>query len=320
MDDLFSRSILEETAAAYACFRILPGAGGDPADAICLESSDAAERFFGLRPSALVGRRASEVLPAILTEPDAWLTRFAAVARTGRPADFDAGTPLTLLPCHLHVFSPGRGYFTLLLQDAAPSGTSGTESPMTATATLSSFLDNWISLGGEADPDSLIARTLLELSGGQVAAFHRLLPDGTGYRISAVAGLSASTRAALEALGVRLEGRAWSWGPAGSAVLPARGSVVYPDARALAAALLPSAQAEAAADWGTGEAVLTGIPGSSVTGPRAFFTLLMPPGLHFSAHDDCTTLAGIVSVWLLPSATAPVSRYGCTGTGRREQQ
>ena len=204
MDDLFSRSILEETATAYACFRILPGAGGDPADAICLESSDATERFFGLRPSALVGRRASEVLPAILTKPDAWLMRFAAVARTGRPADYEADAPLTLLPCHVHVFSPGRGYFTLLFQAPTPARTSSPESSSRSITALYAFLDAWIDLDDAAEADSLITRALLDLGGGRVAAFHRLLPDRTGYRTTAVAGLPASARAALEALGTQL--------------------------------------------------------------------------------------------------------------------
>ena len=298
MDDLFSRSILEETAAAYACFRILSGAGGDPADAVCLESSHTSARFFGLRPSALVGHRASEVLPAFFAEQDDWLMRFAEVARTGRPADYDADTPLTALPCRVHVFSPGRGYFTLLFQARSLSRTTGPEPTAFSAATLAAFLDEWIGLDDIEQADPLIARAWLDLSGGRIAAFHRPLPDGTGYRTAAIAGLPTSALTALEALGAHVEGHVWPWGPAGSTVLPVHGSAVFPDASALAASLLPAHLAEAATGWGAGEAVLTGIPGSSPGTPQAFVTLLMPPGQPFTAHEACEVLAGIVSVWL----------------------
>ena len=65
MHDAFYQSILEEAAASYAYHRILLDDGGLPCDFVYLEASPDSARFSGVRSAAVLGRRASEVLPAL---------------------------------------------------------------------------------------------------------------------------------------------------------------------------------------------------------------------------------------------------------------
>ena len=311
MDDSFYQSILEETATAYTYHRILLDDGGAPSDFVYLEVGPTVARFTGLRPDAAIGRRASDVLPAWASEAPVWVRRFGEVARTGRPADFDGFPPFTAIPCSLHVYSPQRGYFVVLYRDLpvkapapvpVPDAPAATSNPVArALAALSDTLRDGV-------PDDAAGRSvadvLLRLGDARYAAYHRLLPDGAGFETVAVSGVPLDTLSALGELGVRLVGRRWTWCADGAARIPRQGSVVFPDAPALASALLPASLGALASGLGTGEAVLAGIPSLLLPGagdsldpdppPAGFFTLLMPAGRPFTAHDAILALAGVV--------------------------
>ncbi|HEY5466147.1 MAG TPA: PAS domain-containing protein, partial [Clostridia bacterium] len=293
MHDAFYQSILEETSTAYSYHRILLDDGGLPCDFLFLEASPDSVRFSGLHLPAALGRRAGEVLPALAAGGTDWIRRFGEVAMSGRAADFAGEPPITAIPCTLHVYSPQRGYFVILYQPektlpqpAMPEMKSARPQARNL-AEATAFL-----VHAEASPatDRSVADTALRLSGARYAAYQRIDPDGKGFETVAVAGMSADTLAALADLGVCLEGRRWHWGPDGAVHIPRQGTVVYPDAAALAAALLPSSLGVLAAGIGTGEAVIAGIPGSD--SPAGFFVLLMPDGGSFDCHDLLTAYAG----------------------------
>ena len=297
MNDSFYQSILEETATSYAYHRILLDAGGAPCDYVYLDTCADAARFTGLFPPAVTGRRASEVIPDHAFGSPKWIRRFGEVALTGRSSDFDCAPPVTLIPCTLHVYSPQKGYFVILFKEkslahASASAAAGSSALVRELAAISGTLRSGSpsEIAGQA-----LAESLLRLGGAKYAAFHRILPDG-GFETAAIAGVKADTLLALDQMGIRLAGRQWAWGPGGSSCIPRQGTVVYPDASALAAELLPASFGALIPGLGAGEAVLTGIPGDDNHAAAGFFTLLMPSGQPFCGHDALATLASVAGL------------------------
>ncbi len=315
MSGLFTQSILREAAIAYACFRVLTNDGSAPADAVCIETSPETSRFLAPHPAQWLGRRVSEVLPALLTDADGWLTHLASVARGGPAIDLAAGPPLTSIPCTVHLFSPGQNYVTLLFREEAVPAPSARvpENPLSLP-----LLTDWLTVveqgADDSDLDPLLARAFRATSGALCAAIHRVVPDASGFVTRGIDGLPASIQSTLDALDVHLVGRFWAWPCDTPPLPPARGVVLYPDTRSFARAFLPPDQIEWLAQWQSGEVAVVRIhmPGSA---PHpAFATLFMPPDRRFVAHDACVALAGIAALPILPTPARDLDLHEPTPT------
>ena len=98
------RTLFSAMSEAYVVHELVYDDSGEAVDFRCLEANPAFERSTGIPLDGVVGKLASEFAPG--GDP-AWLTLFADVARTGRPARLEKFSARAKRWIDLHAFSLG---------------------------------------------------------------------------------------------------------------------------------------------------------------------------------------------------------------------
>ena len=108
------RLLFENMMAGFALHKIVLDAKGKPVDYIFLEVNDAFERLTGLKREHILGKRVTQVLPKIETDPVDWIGRYGNVAMTGQEIRFESYSQT--LDNHFSVlaFSPCEGEFATI--------------------------------------------------------------------------------------------------------------------------------------------------------------------------------------------------------------
>ncbi|HCU35325.1 MAG TPA: hypothetical protein DGT21_07620 [Armatimonadetes bacterium] len=100
--------------SGFALHEIVTDDNGDACDYRFLAVNPAFERLTGLDADSLIGRTATEVLPAL--EPE-WLERYARVSATGEPAYFESASAELGRHYSVAAYSPKPGQFVTLFDD-----------------------------------------------------------------------------------------------------------------------------------------------------------------------------------------------------------
>ena len=120
-------SLFTHMSEGFAYHRVVLDADGRPCDYVFLEVNAAFERLTGLDGPAIRGRRVTEVLPGIASDPSSWIARYGQVALTGEPARFEGyAAPLGKWYA-VSAFSPHKGYFGASFSDITERKTAEAE-------------------------------------------------------------------------------------------------------------------------------------------------------------------------------------------------
>ncbi len=111
------QKIIQKAPLGYACHRIICNEAGVPVDYEFVEVNAIFLTFAGLADKTVIGKRASEVLPDILTGPFNWVGFYGAIALGGPPQTFEQYSEAVESWYSIDVFSPEPGYFVTLLND-----------------------------------------------------------------------------------------------------------------------------------------------------------------------------------------------------------
>lgn len=84
----FYQTVVENSPVAYAYQRIICDDNGLPVDYEILDLNPAMERITGLARAEIIGKTASEVLPALIRSPDNWISKLGDVALHEGRSDF----------------------------------------------------------------------------------------------------------------------------------------------------------------------------------------------------------------------------------------
>jgi PAS domain S-box-containing protein len=101
----------------YAYCKIVTDKTGEPIDWIYLEVNDAYEQINGVKKADVVGRKATEVLPSIRSDPGDWIRVYGQVALTGQPIITERYAAVRKKWYHVSAYSPQRGYFVSIFED-----------------------------------------------------------------------------------------------------------------------------------------------------------------------------------------------------------
>jgi PAS domain S-box-containing protein len=111
------QSLFRNMSEGFAYHRIVLDATGTPCDYVFLETNPAFERLTGLKGQDIRGKRVTQVLPGIERDPTDWIGRYARVALTGEPVQFEShAAPLDRWYA-VSAFSPHNGYFAVTFAD-----------------------------------------------------------------------------------------------------------------------------------------------------------------------------------------------------------
>jgi PAS domain S-box-containing protein len=110
-------SVFANMSEGFAHHRIVLDAGGHPCDYVFLEVNEAFERLTGLQSENLIGRKATQALPGIETDPADWIGTYGRVALTGAPAQFESYSQALRKWYSVSAFSPHKGFFAVTFSD-----------------------------------------------------------------------------------------------------------------------------------------------------------------------------------------------------------
>jgi signal transduction histidine kinase len=110
-------SLFTHMMNGFARHEIVLDKAGRPADYVFLEVNDAFERLTGLKKEDIIGRRVTEVIPGIKTDPFDWIGVYGRIAMTGAPLRFENyAEPLNRWYSVL-AYSPQKGHFATVFED-----------------------------------------------------------------------------------------------------------------------------------------------------------------------------------------------------------
>jgi two-component system, cell cycle sensor histidine kinase and response regulator CckA len=115
-DDVY-REMIENMEIAYARHRIVLDDAGEPIDYVFMEANSAFERFTGLKPENIIGRRVTDVLPGITQDPADWIGTYGKVALTGEVASVKQHSMSQGRWLQVTAFCPKHGEFVTQIQD-----------------------------------------------------------------------------------------------------------------------------------------------------------------------------------------------------------
>jgi nitrogen-specific signal transduction histidine kinase len=111
------RDLFEHMDYAFALHEIVLDEAGRPVDYIFLEANSAFEEHTGLSRDTLIGGRATELLPGIVSDPMEWIQRYGSVALTGKGFAMEGyAAPLDRWYA-VTAYCPGPGQFAALFRD-----------------------------------------------------------------------------------------------------------------------------------------------------------------------------------------------------------
>ena len=110
-------TLFERMMDGFAYHKIILDKSGNPVDYIFLEVNNAFEQLTGLKREAIIGRKATEVIPGLASDPADWIGVYGRVAITGISTQFENyATPLDRW-YRVNAYCPTKGYFVALFEE-----------------------------------------------------------------------------------------------------------------------------------------------------------------------------------------------------------
>ena len=111
MKDMFYKSLLDESHAAYAFHKIVLNEQGEPCDYEFIEVNKKFERITDLKAKDIIGKRVTEVLPQISSSDFNWINIYGRVSLTGETEIFDQYSAPLNRWYRVKAYSPEKYYF-----------------------------------------------------------------------------------------------------------------------------------------------------------------------------------------------------------------
>ena len=111
------RTLFENMMNGFALHKILVNEKEDPVDYVFLETNAAFERLTGLKRKDLIGKKVTEALPGIETDPADWIGKYGKVALTGKESRFEQYSQNLEKSYSVHAFSPQKEQFAVIFED-----------------------------------------------------------------------------------------------------------------------------------------------------------------------------------------------------------
>lgn len=115
--ELRYRSLFDNLDSGFALHEIVLDEQGRPVDYTFVAMNAAFTRMTGLTPAAAIGRRVTEVVPEIRSDPADWIGVFGRVAQSGEPVHFEQRSAALERWFDVVAYRPTLGQFAVLTRD-----------------------------------------------------------------------------------------------------------------------------------------------------------------------------------------------------------
>lgn len=111
------QSLFANMTDGFAYCQLLVDKEGKPYDFVCLEVNEAFERIINIKQEAVIGRRATELIPAILKVDPQLMEKLGKLAFTGIEQNYEFFFANLKRWFSISAYSPKKGYFAAIFQD-----------------------------------------------------------------------------------------------------------------------------------------------------------------------------------------------------------
>lgn len=111
------RGLFEHLMSGFALHEVVVDDAGRPVDYIFLELNEEFEKQTGLLREAVIGKRATEVMPGIENDPADWINTYGQVALTGEALHFERFAEPLSKWYHVTVYRPQQNQFATIFED-----------------------------------------------------------------------------------------------------------------------------------------------------------------------------------------------------------
>jgi PAS domain S-box-containing protein len=111
------RLMFENMMDGFALHQIVTDRRGRPIDYIFLEANAAFEKLTGLKREDIIGKKVTEILPGIESDPSDWIGRYGQVALTGKKCRFEQHAQNLDKYYSVLAYSPKREQFATIFED-----------------------------------------------------------------------------------------------------------------------------------------------------------------------------------------------------------
>lgn len=111
------QSLFTNMTDGFAYCQLLVDKEGKPYDFVCLEVNEAFERIINIKQEAVIGRKATELIPAILKFDPQLMDKLRKVAFTGMEQNYEFFFTSLRRWFSISAYSPKKGYFAAIFQD-----------------------------------------------------------------------------------------------------------------------------------------------------------------------------------------------------------
>jgi diguanylate cyclase len=198
------RLLFEKMPDAFAYHQIVYDQQGVPVDYLFLEVNSAFETMTGLRREDVIGRKVTEVHPAISESAFDWISVYGQVALKGESIRFEQYFEPAGRWYDVSAFSDNPGYFAVSFREI----TLRKNENLALTKLVGMAQDILQNPAGDLSYQ-VFSDGLLELSGARFVAINIYDHDGKKTVTEAISGISDLIRKGGELLGFELIGRSW---------------------------------------------------------------------------------------------------------------
>jgi diguanylate cyclase (GGDEF)-like protein/PAS domain S-box-containing protein len=110
MNEIFYKSIIGESQIGFVYQKMIPDDAGVPRDYEIVEANTAFSDIVGIPLDEVVGKKATEVLPAVFGNPLRWVESFGDLSRRNKTLDLQTYAQSLGSWFHVKAFSPEPGY------------------------------------------------------------------------------------------------------------------------------------------------------------------------------------------------------------------
>ena len=113
------KSIFNLSAAGIGCYKIICNEDGKPVDFLFVQVNPAYEKLLGQKAGDVIGKRGTEVFPAIQEDSFSWIEEFGKIALQGGSKSFLVSLDSGKGYYKINVFSPEKQYFVAFMSDVS---------------------------------------------------------------------------------------------------------------------------------------------------------------------------------------------------------
>jgi PAS domain S-box-containing protein len=109
--------LFSNMVSGFAYHKILTDESGKPVDYEFVDVNKSFEEIIGKQKSELVGKRVTEILPGIESDPADWIGKYGQVATTGESIKFENYSSPLGKWFWVSAYSPVKGFFVTIFED-----------------------------------------------------------------------------------------------------------------------------------------------------------------------------------------------------------